>query len=210
MAKIKSENAWLRKSRCTELPGPLPTTLLVATAIRAWAIWASLSISNLAAGTSVSSVNFSIRARHVSKRCRNGKSLFLVSTRNATPMIATPAKAPANINSFFIATRPMNIIRKTTPKSKAAVERFSGAISRQTTPVIIMIRLKAFGLAPSSSCPLERIKAVTMITAIFATSEGWNWIPMKVIQRAAPLMRSIIITRPSNTTDKGSRNTGNT
>ena len=144
------------------------------------------------------------------KRCRNGKSLFLVSTRNATPMIATPAKAPANINSFFIATRPMNIIRKTTPKSKAAVERFSGAISRQTTPVIIMIRLKAFGLAPSSSCPLERIKAVTMITAIFATSEGWNWIPMKVIQRAAPLMRSIIITRPSNTTDKGSRNTGNT
>ena len=32
--------------------------------------------------------------------------------------------------------------------------------------VIIMMRLKAFGLAPSSSCPFERIKAVTMTTAI--------------------------------------------
>lgn len=48
--------------------GALPTTLLVATAIRAWAICASLSISNLAAGTSSSLVNFSIRARQVSKR----------------------------------------------------------------------------------------------------------------------------------------------
>jgi hypothetical protein len=46
IAKIKSEKAWLRKSRCMEFPGPLPTTWLVAMAIRACAICASLSISN--------------------------------------------------------------------------------------------------------------------------------------------------------------------
>lgn len=40
----------------------------------------------------------------------------------------------------------MNIIRKTTPNSNAAVDKFSGAMSRQITPVIIIIRLKAFGV----------------------------------------------------------------
>ena len=60
-------------------------------------------------------------------------------------------------------------------------------------PVIIIIRLKAFGLAPSLILPLDGMKAVTMITAILAISEGWNCMPMNVIQRAIdPLIRSII------------------
>ena len=104
----------------------------------------------------------------------------------------------------------MNIIKKTTPNSSAAVDRFSGAMSRQIIPVIIIIRLNAFGLAPSSSCPLDRMKAVTMITAIFAISEGWNCIPMNVIQRAAPLIRSIIMTSTSSIAEAGNRKTGNT
>ena len=59
------------------------------------------------------------------------------------------------------------------------------------------------------------MKAVTMTTAILAISEGWNWMPMNVIQRAAPLTRSpvtkpISMTKASNPMESGSRNTGNT
>ena len=137
-------------------------------------------------------------------------SLFFVIRRKVTAMTPTDVRPPINTNSFFAETRPMNIIRKTTPNSNAAVDKFSGAMSRQMTPVIIIILLNAFGWAPSSSCPLERMKAVTMITAIFAISEGWNCMPMNVIQRAAPLMRSIIMTSTNSMAEAGSRKTGNT
>ena len=137
-------------------------------------------------------------------------SLFFVISRKVTATMPTDARLPVSINRRFAETRPMNIIRKTTPNSNAAVDKFSGAMSRQITPVIIIIRLKAFGLAPSSSCPLDRMKAVTMITAILAISEGWNCMPMNVIQRAAPLIRSIIMTSISSIAEAGNRKTGNT
>ena len=52
--------------------------------------------------------------------------------------------------------------------------------------------------------------AVTMITAILAISEGWNCMPMNVIQRAAPLIRSIIMTSISSIAEAGNRKTGAT
>ena len=96
-----------------------------------------------------------------------------------------------------------------------AVERFSGAISKRTSPVRIMMYLKALGLAPSSSCLLDRMNETAMMTAIFASSEGWNCSPIKVIQRAAPLTRSpvmipISVTNASRTREIGYRKTGNT
>ncbi|GAE82681.1 hypothetical protein JCM10512_904 [Bacteroides reticulotermitis JCM 10512] len=53
------------------------------------------------------------------------------------------------------------------------------------------------------------------MTAIFANSEGWNCKPMKVIQRAAPFIRSpvmipISVTNANKTIEIGYRNTGNT
>ena len=45
MAKMKSEKAWGRKSRSTELPGPRPMTLLDTMAMLAWATWPSRSRS---------------------------------------------------------------------------------------------------------------------------------------------------------------------
>ena len=131
---------------------------------------------------------------------------------------ATPPTSPniPNIpNSFLEDIRPMNIIIHTTPNSSIAVERFSGAMSRNTSPVRIMIYLKAFGLAPYSSCLLDRMNETAMITAIFANSDGWNCNPIKVIQRAAPLTRSpvimpISVTNASRTRDTGYRKTGNT
>ena len=96
-----------------------------------------------------------------------------------------------------------------------AVERFSGAISRQTIPVIIRMYLNAFGLAPSSSCFFDRIKETAMTTANLANSEGWNCKPINDIQRAAPLTRSPVITpirvtKANSTTETGYRKTGNT
>ena len=78
-----------------------------------------------------------------------------------------------------------------------------------------MMYLNAFGLAPSSSCLLDRIKETAITTAIFASSEGWNCNPMNDIQRAAPLTRSpvitpISVTKASSTTETGYRKTGNT
>ena len=65
-------------------------------------------------------------------------------------------------------------MRNTTPASNAAVEPFSGAIRTKTIPIIHIMYLKALGLAPSSSWNLDRMNAVTMITAILANSDGWN------------------------------------
>ena len=95
-----------------------------------------------------------------------------MASRKITPRHPASASPPNNIANFLKATRPMNIINTTTPNSSIAVERFSGAMSMHTSPVSIIIYLKAFGLAPSSSCFLERIKETAMITAILASSEG--------------------------------------
>ena len=80
----------------------------------------------------------------------------------------------------------MNIIRYTVPKSRAAVDQFSGAISAHPTKVMPMMYLKALGLAPSSVCFLLRMKAVTMMMAILANSEGWKSMPKRLSQREAP------------------------
>jgi len=218
IAKIKSEKAWLRKSRCMEFPGPLPTTWLVAMAIRACAICASLSISNLAAGTSSLSKKPETRFCQVSKRWSPGVLCSVlagiaISIPTATP--PTSASNPSIPNSFFADTRPMNIIMHTTPNNSIAVDRFSGAISMNTNPVRIMMYLKALGLAPYSSCFFDRINETAMMTAILASSDGWNCNPMKVIQRAAPLTRSpvmipINVTNANRTRETGYRNTGNT
>ena len=133
---------------------------------------------------------------------------FGMASKNTAPRQPTNARPPNNMANFLNATRPMNIINTTTPNNSIAVERFSGAISIHTSPVSIMIYLKAFGLAPSSSCFLDRMKETAMITAILASSEGWNCNPIKLIQRAAPFTRSpvmtpIKVTKASNTTEIG-------
>ena len=136
-----------------------------------------------------------------------------ISIPTATP--PTSASNPSIPNSFFADTRPMNIIMHTTPNNSIAVDRFSGAISMKTSPVRIMMYLKALGLAPYSSCFFDRINETAMMTAILASSDGWNCNPMKVIQRAAPLTRSpvmipINVTNANRTRETGYRNTGNT
>ena len=155
IAKIKSENACERKSRWTLLPGILPMILLEAMAILAWAIWAFLSISYLAAGTaSLSSKNPLIRFCHVSTRCIIGISRYCFAGVTIIIPINMTAMTPTieiSLRSCFHGTRPIIIIRKTTPNSNMAVEPFSGAINMNTIPVIHMIYLNAFGLAPSSS-----------------------------------------------------------
>ena len=68
-----------------------------------------------------------------------------------TKSITTTPTVPINLANCFQGTRPITIIKKTTPNSNAAVEPFSGAIRMKTTPVIHIIYLNAFGLALSSS-----------------------------------------------------------
>ena len=65
---MKSEKACDRKSRSTELPGPLPTTFDEAMAMLAWAVWASLSRSMSSGRTSSLSRNFTMRAFQVLAR----------------------------------------------------------------------------------------------------------------------------------------------
>ena len=155
MAKMKSENACDRKSRCTLLPGIFPMILLEAIAILACAIWASLSISYLAAGTaSLSSKKPLMRFCQVSTRCIMGTLFSLcvgITITMPAKSITTTPTVPINLANCFQGTRPITIIKKTTPNSNAAVEPFSGAIRMKTTPVIHIIYLNAFGLALSSS-----------------------------------------------------------
>ena len=78
-----------------------------------------------------------------------------------------------------------------------------------------MMYLNALGCAPFSSWYLDRMNAVTMITAILANSEGWNCIPKNVIHLAAPFTRSpviipIPITKSSKMHDNGNKKKGNT
>ena len=112
-------------------------------------------------------------------------------------------------------------MRNTTAASRKAVEKFSGRISPQMTQVIIMMCLKALGEADRSPWFLDRMKAVTMTTAILANSDGWNWKPNNRTHRPASFTFSITSSPPRlrlsnssnssrNTAEKGSRNSGNT
>ena len=53
------------------------------------------------------------------------------------------ASTPNSLPSWTSDTRPMNIISTTTPKSRQAVDRFSGNMSRQMLPATIRMYLKA-------------------------------------------------------------------
>ena len=68
---MKSLYAWLRKSRCTEFPGPLPMIPDEAIAILAWPTCALLNISKLSGDISAidfSCVCFTRRSRHTGTR----------------------------------------------------------------------------------------------------------------------------------------------
>ena len=68
-----------------------------------------------------------------------------------TKSITTTPNKTKKLTNYIHGTRPITIIKKTTPNYNAAVEPFSGAIRMKTTPVIHIIYLNAFGLALSSS-----------------------------------------------------------
>ena len=184
MAKMKSENAWLRKSRSTELPGILPMPLLEAMAMLACAICAFLSMSNRF-GSSSPSVCVLMRLIHVGKRWSPGSSAttFLGSTSAiATTLAPAKRQTPMSLPICTRETRPMNIIKMTTPKSSIAVEKFSGMMSRQMGAETYNIYLKARGSAPSSRCIRDRMSATAVTTASFPNSEGWK----PAIQRREP------------------------
>ena len=92
---------------------------------------------------------------------------------------------PASLPNCFKETKPMNIIKKTTAKSIAAVERFSSPINTQAGMVIERIHLKAFLSAPFSRCIAARICATANTIVPLAISEGWNVKPNRLIQRPA-------------------------
>ena len=103
----------------------------------------------------------------------------------------------------------MNIINTTTPKSRQAVERFSGRMRAHVMPATHMMSLKALRSAPFSRCIRDNIRATVMTTAPLASSEGWNWMPKNSHQRAAPLVllpEKRVIIRNNNET--GSKRMG--
>ena len=89
-----------------------------------------------------------------------------------TPMMMQAKPIPASNPSCLKGTLPTNMRRKTLPANKTAVERFSVTMSPQVAAVMPHIYLKAFLLAPFSSCMRERMNATVMMVAILATSEG--------------------------------------
>ena len=81
--------------------------------------------------------------------------------------------------------------------------------------VIIMMRLKAFGLAPSSSCPFEEDKGgndddghLRYFRRLELNAHEGH--PAAAPFTRSPVMNPISITKASSPMDIGSRNTGNT
>ena len=100
--------------------------------------------------------------------------------------VAATMMTVANLPNCRMGTRPKNIIRKTTTKSMAAVDRFSNPMSRQAGSAIQSIHLKAFLSAPfSSRCIAARIWATANTTVPLAISDGWKVIPNRLIHRPA-------------------------
>jgi hypothetical protein len=81
------------------------------------------------------------------------------------------------------------------------VERFEGNIKTQTKPTGIIIGRKAFLKSLTSSCFIDRIRAIYIIKANLAKSEVWIVIPIpgKVSHRDAELIAvPITIVNPSS------------
>ena len=151
---MKSLKACARKSRSTELPGPLPMIFDEAMAILAWATCASLSRSTCSGGIFLLLTNFSIRFFHVvalwkippamppssfssvelvpwstfSVRFFLGLSSLSSPPTAKQKMTATAAKSTTMLAApphCLVGTLPMIIISQITRHSKTAVERFS-------------------------------------------------------------------------------------
>ena len=92
---------------------------------------------------------------------------------------------PASFANLPNGNWPINIIRKQTPNSINAVEKFSGRIKTQVSPTPISIYLKIWF---SVNFPrLLSKKATNTTQASFPNSEGWNCIPMISSHRCASL-----------------------
>ena len=92
----------------------------------------------------------------------------------------------------------MNIITNTVAHSNAAVDRFSDIIRNTVIPVRNKIYLNAFLSVPSSLWNFANIIDTDIISAIFATSEGWNWKNPRSIHLLAPLVMAPCINTTSN------------
>ena len=212
---MKSDSARDKKSRSTELPGPLPMTFDEAMAMLACDSCASVPVMSTSAGATYSSSRkLSIRAFHVSKRWNTFSSAFssagavcstisLPTASCATFSLSSPntmtiattkatraAMAPSSFPSCWPGTLPMNIMRNTTTTSNTAVDRFSrimrAAIGNVTSSTYFMVRLSA----PVGVCMALIICAVASITAPLASSDGWNCMPRNSIHRCEPLVLS--------------------
>ena len=102
-------------------------------------------------------------------------------------MAKTPNRimVPANLPNWRRGTSPMNIIKNTTAKSMAEVDRFSKPIRKQAGRVIHIIHLNALRSAPLSRCMAANICATMSTTVPLAISEGWKVKPNRLIQRPA-------------------------
>ena len=97
----------------------------------------------------------------------------------------------------------------TTPKSKTAVDRFSGAMSPHTIPVIHNIHFMASCEAPSSVCIRDSMRAVPITTPTLANSEGCMEKPAIFIHRAASLTSAPLnSTHTSMAIDTGTNTSG--
>ena len=116
---------------------------------------------------------------------------MLPSVRISTRKAAAPtAMKAASLPICDIGTWPMNIIRKMTAKSRAAVDRFSIPIRNVVGTRMSRIYLNALRSAPVSRCMALRIWAVTSTIVPLAISDGWKVKPISEMTRLAPLMLS--------------------
>ena len=69
-----------------------------------------------------------------------------------------------------------------------AVDKFSSMMGKIMIALIVSIYLKALLSAPFSFCMALRICATASTSVPLAISEGWNWMPTRLIHLDAPLV----------------------
>ena len=110
-----------------------------------------------------------------------------INARKPTTRIpTTPNKRPI----CDMGIRPMNIIRKMTAQSRAAVDRFSMPMRKAVGNNTARIYPNALRSAPFSRCIALRICAVTKTIVPLAISDGWKVKPISEMTRLAPLILS--------------------
>ena len=180
-------------------------------AMLACATWASLSKSTSCGAISLCWANLSMRDFHVSARWKifpkrpssresgwtcSVNTLSVSSFWVSLPTNMTPANTnnmpktttPTNFPICRMGTLPINIIINTTKLSKAAVDKFSRAMSGMMRKQMPKMYLKAILSAPWSVWSALKICAVANTTVPFAISDGWNCMPIKFTHRCAPLV----------------------